>query len=125
MHNVHLVADFNGIYDADDGGIDRAILALERHARRTTLHDEHHLIHAGSHCIDGDQVTLLILALDVDHPCDEQLAAMKTIIFSRGYDSSDYSSKKHGSFQFSVFSFQWSVVNDLVLLTTSPLKTEN
>ena len=71
MHNFHLVAHLDGIDDADDGGIDRAVLALERHARRTTLHDEHHLIDAGSHCIDGDQVTLLILTLDVDHPGDQ------------------------------------------------------
>ena len=105
-----LITHLYGIDDADDGGIDRAVLALERHARRTTLDDEYDLIDSCSYGIDGDQVSLLILTVDVDHPRDQKLAAMKTIVFSRGHDSSDYSSKKHGSFQ-----FQFSVCQELIV----------
>jgi|SRR6185436_11622274 len=105
-----LITHLYSIDDADDGGINRAVLALERHARGTTLHDEHDLIDACSHGIDGDQVSLLILTLDVDHPRDQQLAAMKAVIFSRGNDSSDYSSKKHG----------WSLVIGHLSLVTCP-----
>ena len=108
-----LITHLYCVDDADNSGVDRAILALERHPRGTTLHDEHDLIDAGSYGIDGDQVTLLILTLDIDHSRDQQFAAMKPVIFSRGNDSSDYSSKKHGS-------GQWSAS-----LVSSPLATDN
>ena len=93
--DIVLVADLYGVDDADNGGVDGAVLALERHAGRTTLHDEYDLIDAGSNGIDGDQMPFLILAFDVDHSGDQKLAPVKAIIFSRCNDGSDYSGKKH------------------------------
>jgi hypothetical protein len=92
---IVLIAGFYGIDDADDGGINRAVLALERHARGASLHNEHDLIDARSDGVDGDKMTLLILAVDIDHSGDEELTPMEAIVFSGGDDSSDYSSKKH------------------------------
>jgi hypothetical protein len=90
-----LITYFYRIDYADYRCIDRAVFALERHSRGTSLYDEHDLIHAGAYGIDGDQMTFLILAFDIDHPRDEKLAPMKAIIFARGNDCSDYSCKKH------------------------------
>ena len=89
---------------AHDGRIDGAVLALEGHSRGTALHDEHDFVDAGSYGIDGDEMALLILALDVDHSRYKQLAPVKTVIFSRSDDSSDYSSENHrGQLSVSLF----------------------
>ena len=103
-----LIAYFDCIDDADYRGIDRAVLALEGHSRGTALHYEDDLVDARSDGINGDQVPLLILSLDVDQSRDEKLSPMKAIILSRGNDSSDYSSKNHSGGQWSVVSGQWS-----------------
>ena len=56
------VPDFDGVDDADDGGIDRAILQARRHARRAAADDEHRLADARVDRVDGDEVVAFGLA---------------------------------------------------------------
>ena len=44
------------VHDADDGGVDRRGLLPERLAGRAPFeHDEHLLVHAGAHAVDGQK----------------------------------------------------------------------
>jgi hypothetical protein len=53
-------------------------------------------VNARAYRIYGNDVTLLILAVNTHQPRDQQLASVKTIVFPRSDDSSNYSSKNHG-----------------------------
>src|SRR6185295_16453268 len=80
---------------ADHRCVDRAVLTVEGHPGRAALHYEHDFIDAGSYGIDRDKVTLLVPALNVHHPGDQQLAAVKSVVLPCCDDRSNYSSKNH------------------------------
>ena len=56
LHRQASVLDLDGVDDADDGGVDRAVLQARRHARRAAADDEHRLADAGIDGVDGDEV---------------------------------------------------------------------
>jgi hypothetical protein len=87
--------DFDGINNADDCGINWAVLTAKSHARRATLNDQNDLVNACAYRVDHDNVTLLILAVHVDQPRDEELSPKQAIIFARCDYSSNYSCKNH------------------------------
>jgi hypothetical protein len=84
-----LLVYFNRIDDADDGGINRAILAAESQPRRTALNDQHGFLNARADRINGDNVTFFIFAVDADEPRDKQLAPVQPLVFARGDDRSN------------------------------------
>ena len=45
--------------------------------------------------IDCDDVALFIFAVNAHQPRDKQLAPVKAVVFARGHDGSNYSSKNH------------------------------
>ena len=61
--------------DADDGGIDRAILEAGRHARGAAADDEHGFADARIDGVDGHEIAAFGLAARIHRPRDEQLAA--------------------------------------------------
>lgn len=87
--------DLNRINDADNSGVNWTFLAAEGHPRGAPLHDQDDFVNARAYGVNGNDVTLLILAVNADQPRDQQLASVKTIVFSGGDDGSNYSSKKH------------------------------
>jgi hypothetical protein len=91
------MADLNGINYANDRRINRAVLATESHARGASLNNQHKLINARAHGVNHDNMALLILAVHVDQPRDEELASKQAIIFARSDYGSNYSCKKHNS----------------------------
>ena len=56
------VVHLDGVDDADDGGVDRAVLQARRHARRAAADDQHRLADAGVDGVDRDEVVAFGLA---------------------------------------------------------------
>jgi len=88
--NLHCVDD------ADYRGVDGTFLALESHARGAALYDENYFVDARADCVDSYNVTLLVIAVNVYQPSDQQLAPVKAVVLSGRYYCSDYPSKNHG-----------------------------
>ncbi len=63
-------------------------------------------MNAGANRVNGNDVTLLILAVNANEPRDQQLASVKTIVFSRSDDGSNYSSKNHSRVQVTGYRLQ-------------------
>jgi hypothetical protein len=61
------------------------------------LHDQDDFVKARADRIDCDDVALFIFAVNAHQPRDKQLAPVKAVVFARGHDGSNYSSKKHGA----------------------------
>jgi len=90
-----LFVSFYDVDDSDYGCVDGAIFTALRHPRRAALYNEHCLAEAGPDRVDGDDVALLVRAVDSDRPHDQELAAMKPVVFSCGNDGADDSGKYH------------------------------
>ena len=89
------MTNFDCIHDADNGGVNRAVIATESQSRRTTLHDQDRLIHACADRVDGDQMAFLILPVDADHARDQQLSPMQPLVLARGDDGADDFREEH------------------------------
>jgi len=76
------------IDDADDGGVDRAILHSRRHTRRAAADDEHRLAHSGVDRVDRDEMIPVGLAAGIDGPNHHQLVADEPRILPRRDDGS-------------------------------------
>ena len=77
------------IDDADDGGVDGAVLQARRHAGRAAADDQHGFAEAGIDRVDGDEVAAFGLAVRIDRPRDEQLVADEPLVLARGDDGPD------------------------------------
>src|SRR3990170_5056133 len=60
------VVEADGVDDADDGGVHRAVFALNRHAGGAALNDEHGFAEAGVHRVDSHQVVAVVFAVGRD-----------------------------------------------------------
>jgi len=89
------LTDFYCINYADYRGVNWTLFAAEGHPRGASLNDQDDFVNARADGIYGNDVTLLILAVNTHQPRDQQLASVKTIVFPRSDDSSNYSSKNH------------------------------
>ena len=87
--------DFHCINYADYRGVNGTLFASEGHPRGTPLHDQDDFVNPRPYGINGNDVTFLVLAVNTNQPRDQQLASVKTIVFPRSDDSSNYSSKNH------------------------------
>ena len=83
---MSLVVHLDGVDDADDGRVDRAILHTGRHPRRAAADDEDSLAEARIDGIDGNEVVAVRLAGWVDWTRDEQFVADETLVFARSDD---------------------------------------
>ena len=59
------------------------------------MYDQNDFVNAGTHGVNGYDVTFLILAVNTNKSGDQQLASVKAIVFSRSDYGSNYSSKNH------------------------------
>src|SRR5450759_507445 len=81
-----LVLDLDGVHDADDGGVDRAVLEARGHSRGTAADDEHGLAEAGVDRVDRHEIAAFRLPGGIDRARDEQLGADETLVFPRRDD---------------------------------------
>jgi hypothetical protein len=93
MGELSLFHDINGVHNADDGGIHRAVFTALRQAGGTALHDQNDFANAGADRINGNHMPFLVLALFVHKPRDEQFAPVQAFILSRGNNGSNDSCK--------------------------------
>ena len=84
--------------DADDGGVDWAVLAFGGHAGGAAGDDEDRFAEAGVDCIDGNQVAGFVAAFGIDGLYDEELFSFEARVFASGNDGADDASEKHLSF---------------------------
>src|SRR5688500_3331 len=88
--------DFDGVDDADDGGVDRAILQSRGQPSRAAADDQHGFADAGVDGVDGDEVTAFRLAVRVHRARHHQLVADEARIFPGGDNGPDYAGEDHG-----------------------------
>ena len=62
--------DLNRINYADYRGVNWTLFAAEGHPRGTPLHDQDDFVNARTHGVYGNDVTLLILAVNTNEPRD-------------------------------------------------------
>ena len=89
------VGHFHGVDDADDGGVDRAVLHAGGHAGGAAADDQHRLADAGIDGVDGDEVVAFGLAVGVHRPRDQQLVADQPRVLPRGDDGPDDAGENH------------------------------
>src|SRR4029450_11684546 len=87
--------DVDGVDDADDGGVHRAVLHAGRHAGGAAADDEHRFAHTGVHGIDGHPGAALGLAVRVHRPGDQKLVADEPRVLPRGDDGPDDAGEDH------------------------------
>src|SRR6266516_1588890 len=90
-----LFIDFYLVDDADDGGVDRAILEAGRHPRGAAADDEHRLSDAGVDRVDRHQIVAFRLSAGIDRTDNEQLVADESWVLARGDDSPHDFGEKH------------------------------
>src|SRR6267378_3255260 len=91
----HLVLHLDGVDDADDGGIDRAVLEAGGHAGRGSADDEHLVAEAGVDGVHGDHVARLVLAAGVDRAHEQELRAQEALVLPRGHHRADHPREDH------------------------------
>src|SRR5450631_1506352 len=74
---------FYFVDDADDGGVDGAVLALGGVARGASGNNQHRLTGAGADCIDGNQVARFVRALGRNGFGDEEFLAFQARVLAR------------------------------------------
>src|SRR3954447_22070149 len=73
----------DGVDDADDGGVDRAVFQSGGHTCGAPAHDQHGFADPGIHRVDGHEVIALRLAVRVHAACHEQLRALEARVLPR------------------------------------------
>jgi len=101
-----LCSEFEAVYDADDGRIDRAILVTFRHTCRGAADYNDAFVVARTDGIHSDDVAALIGAVQIDRLYDEQLLAVEAFVFLRGNDGAEDASNYHVSSQHSAVGSQ-------------------
>src|SRR3954469_25289474 len=87
---VHvLLVDVDAVDDADDGGVDGAVLEAGGHSRRAAADNQHGFADTGVDRVDGDEMIAVGLAARVDGTNHEQLAADQAGVLPGSHDRAD------------------------------------
>lgn len=88
--------EVDGIDDADNGGVDRAVFAFGGEARGAAGNDQHRFTKAGIDGIDGDEVAGFVAAFRIDGLHDEKFFSFEARILARGNNCADDARENHG-----------------------------
>src|SRR5687767_9135842 len=85
---MSLLAEINGVDDADNHRVHRAVFHTRRHSRGTAADDEDGFTDAGVDRVHGDEIAALESGAiaGVDRSCEQQLVADQTRILPRRDD---------------------------------------
>src|SRR4051812_46283040 len=85
----------DGVDDANDSRVDRAVLHARRHPGRAPADDEHGLADTGIDGVDGNEVIAFSFSVRIHRTRHEQLVADEARVLSGGNDGPDDAGEDH------------------------------